>query len=597
MTMFELKSPTATRLAALLLLFIVGAGGATFARTEQARVASVGPPERRSEASTRGETDDRTRAGLSGASTAAENRARAGSVLAEARTAAGEDRHRDAIRLYLEALELDSDFESTVSLELGHQYTWAEVPDSAIVWYARYLSYHPGDIEASMGIARALSWADDLYDAEDYYLELLPKSKKEWPYVLLGLARVAAWQEDRQTAEEIYDYLLERDPKNMEARLGRAQILNWSSRHREARAQYEDVLKDHPGNTEAVKGLAESLFWMGRADLAIEAIQHAEPSDDLEQLKQTIENSPQPNGSVSYLYSENTDDGSYGRTLFSASFPSGYSTEFSASYVHGALKKDGVPDIGRDQFWLSLEHRFSELLMMSLKGGYEVNRFDAITVPPSTEAVSDFNLMLWDVYFTLTPRDWVRFDLGSSRQTMTIPEPVYRGISVTNFNAGLDWRVAHRAVTFWELRFSNYSDGNSRFALLHRGEWTPPVHVPYKFFNQTTLIEGIDYFNFAEEKSNGYFNPENYTNLYLGLRYVTDLGRRVRLRIEGRFGTERDSGAGWASIGSFDGELSVRVVGGVYVRTGYYKSGSRVTSPDGFRSEGVFMTIDFARTR
>jgi tetratricopeptide (TPR) repeat protein len=520
-----------------------------------------------------------------------------GAALAEARTAAGEDRHRDAIRFYLEALRIDPDLESTIAVELGHQYTWAEAPDSAIIWYARHLSHHPDDMEASIGIARAMSWADDLYGAEDYYLEILPKSKKEWPYVLLGLARVTAWQEDRQTAEEIYDYLLDRFPDNTEARVGRAQILNWSGKHREARAEYQRVLRDDPGNTDAVKGLAEALFWMGRADLALGTIGEAEPSDELDRLRETIESSKRPNVSVSYLYSENTDDGVFGRTRFEGTFPVGYRIDPGAAYMHGTLKKDGFPDIDRHQFWLSLEYRFSELLAIVVKPGYELNRFDEVTVPPSTQAVSDFDLFVWDAYATLTPQDWIRLDFGSSRQTMTIPEPVFRGIDVTTFSAGLDWRMAHRVVTFWETRFSDYSDGNSRFAALHRGEWTPPARVPYPFFNRIVLIEGIDYFNFAEEASNGYFNPESYVHLYGGLRYVTDLTRRVRLRLEGRFGAERDSGAGWASVGSFDGDVGVRVVGGFYLRVGYYKSGSRVTSPDGFRSEGAFITLDYTGAR
>jgi hypothetical protein len=206
--------------------------------------------------------------------------------------------------------------------------------------------------------------------------------------------------------------------------------------------------------------------------------------------------------------------------------------------------------------------------------------------------VGDFNLLVWDAYLTVTPRDWVRIDAGSSRETMRIHEPVFRHIAVTTGNAGLDWRLTHRLNTLWEVKYSDYSDGNSRFAALHRGEWTASIRIPYRYFNQFVFVEGIDYFNFAKELGHGYFNPSNYTHIYGGLRFVTSLGRRTRLRLEGTFGGERDSGTGWASIGSFNGNIRFRFGEGVGLVVGYYKSGSRLTSADGFRSEGVFVTLD-----
>jgi hypothetical protein len=218
-------------------------------------------------------------------------------------------------------------------------------------------------------------------------------------------------------------------------------------------------------------------------------------------------------------------------------------------------------------------------------------------VPPAAEAIDDFDLFVWDAYITVTPRDWMRFDAGSFRETMKIHEPLFRRIHVTTENLGLDWRLSHRIATFWQVKYSSYSDGNSRFAALHRGEWNPPVRLPYDDFHQIVLIEGIDYFDFSKELSNGYFNPSSYVRLYLGLRFVTDIGRRLRLGVEGQFGTERDSGIGWASVGSFDGYLRTHIGGGVYFTAGYYKSGSRLTSPDGFRSEGIYATFDLSRTR
>ena len=518
-------------------------------------------------------------------------------ALYRARKAAGEDRHREAIELYLRAIRIEPDLQSSVALELGHQYTWAEMPDSAIAWFTRYLDDHPGDIDASVGVARAMSWADDLYGAEDYYLNFLRKSKHRWVDVLLGLAKVKAWEEDRQTAEEIYVYILENDPENVDARLGLAEILNWSGKHREARRMYEAVLEEDRTNKEATKGLAQALFWLGRGDLAMDGIENAERDDDLDETRAAIRSSRDPHGTANALYSENTDDGQFRSLSLSLTVPLTYLTEVGAMYLHGTLTKMALPDIDRDQVWFSLKHRFNESLALVLNPGVEFNRFDRVVVPPSAEPVDDFDLLVWDAYLTVTPRDWVRFDAGSSRETMRIHEPVFRKIHVTTESGGLDWRLTHRVNTFWNIKYSSYSDGNSRFAALHRGEWNPSLRIPYRYHNHIVLIEGIDYFDFAKELDNGYFNPSNYTHIYAGLRFVTNIGKRTRLKLEGSLGTERDSGAGWASIGSFAGDIRFPLAGGVGLTVGYFKSGSRLTSPDGFRSEGVYITLDVAGGR
>jgi tetratricopeptide (TPR) repeat protein len=165
------------RISRCVLLFVAIAAFAAVALAAGTLAAAANPA-----VSSRGESP-RTLLPVSGG---------AEDVLSRAREAAAADRHRDAIRLYLDAITLDPPLESIVALELGHQYTWAEKPDSAIIWYSRYLDGHPGDREAQLGIARALSWAGRLDEAEDRYLELLSASEGEEPDALLALAKVKA---------------------------------------------------------------------------------------------------------------------------------------------------------------------------------------------------------------------------------------------------------------------------------------------------------------------------------------------------------------------------------------------------------------------
>ena len=52
-------------------------------------------------------------------------------------------------------------------MELGNQYTWADMPDSAIDWYEYYLLEHPDDMDAKLGVGRALAWSDRLDESND----------------------------------------------------------------------------------------------------------------------------------------------------------------------------------------------------------------------------------------------------------------------------------------------------------------------------------------------------------------------------------------------------------------------------------------------
>ena len=86
--------------------------------------------------------------------------------------------------------------------------------------------------------------------------------------------------------------------------------------------------------------------------------------------------------------------------------------------------------------------------------------------PPGAPTSDSFNLFVWDVYGTWTPRDWMRWDFGNSRQPMQIPQPTFRNISVVTTNFGLDWRLSPRWLTAGQMLYSTYSDSNARFYAL-----------------------------------------------------------------------------------------------------------------------------------
>jgi len=521
----------------------------------------------------------------------------AGEMLFRAREAAAQDRHREAIELYLRAVGADSSLCSDVSLELGHQYTWAGVPDSAIVWYEKHLLLNPGDLDAELGIARALSWSDRLREAEARYGFLLPQSGERRNEVLLGLAKVKAWQEDYSGAEKVYREVLAIDANNTDAAVDLGATLNGSGRHRKAQKILRAVLERDPDNADAIKGLAEAELWSGRPDRAMQtlddAFERGVRNDDLDKTADAVRRTKNPRGSTSVSYRENTDDGIIRGVRTSVTWPLGYLTEVGIAYSNERLHKLGYPDIDRNEISVPMARRFSDALAVTAVPGYQFNRFDAVAVPPSSEEVDEFDLFVWDAYVTVVPRDWVRIDAGTSRQTMDIPLPVFKRIHVTTGNAGLDWRLLDRLATFWQAKYSDYSDDNSRVSASERVELTLPLRLPYRQSHRFVLMQGAEYSSFEKQPSNGYFCPPSYFYGYGGLRFVTDLGKRLNLLLDGRLGGEKDDGNDWAGVGAFETALRVRIAESVVLTGGYFKSGSRLDSPEGFRAKGAYVTLEY----
>ena len=177
-----------------------------------------------------------------------------GSVLKRAREEAAADGHTEAIRLYFKAIRLDTTLSRELGKEIGLQYTWSDKADSAIIWFDKYLEIHPEDIDAMMGLARALSWANKNRES----LRLYRKITRKYPDALdarVGEARVVSWLDNNLEAEVLYRQIIRKHPDNLEAALGLARVVNWQGRYREAIRLYDEILGKHPDCNDALKGL------------------------------------------------------------------------------------------------------------------------------------------------------------------------------------------------------------------------------------------------------------------------------------------------------------------------------------------------------
>jgi tetratricopeptide (TPR) repeat protein len=483
------------------------------------------------------------------------NLPRAMVVLDRARAAAAADQHRDAIRLYRQAIDLHPPLSDDVGVELGNQYTWADVPDSAMHWYRRHLEHHPDDAAARMGIARLESWRDN-HDA----------------------------------ARRGYESVLAGDRGNLDARLGLAQTVNWSGRNREAARMYRAILADHPGNAEASEGFARALLWMGRPDRARALVDSVGGLVDVE-----IELDAARSPGAEYTYEQNSDSDDIERRKHTVrlELSPGDMTRLGAEYGHGKFTQPLRPDVKRDWLAAVLDRRFSESLALHAALGYQWNDFDRAALGPESYWKDDFDLFTVDGYVTVTPRDWTRLDLSLYHGSFENPDAIFRGISITEVGAGIDQRLRSNLLWVSSTESAWYSDVNYRFGIGMNLQWQPFWRFPVRLNHRFTSTTGIAYFGFTDTKDNGYYDPDDYASVFEQLALDVRITRALRARVAGRLALERENGGDWFTAGSVEGSATWAIGGGLGLTAGFYSSDSRVTSREGYQADGFYVTLDY----
>ena len=482
---------------------------------------------------------------------------RAMSELEKARAAAAADRHADAIRLYRRAIALYPPLGNDIGVELGHQYTWSDQPDSAMMWYRTYLDHHPDDADAWIGVARLESWRDDLDEAE-----------------------------------RLYDRALAADAENLDAARGKAQVVNWSGRHREAASLYRGILAQHPDDAASLAGLAQAQRWMGRPDRALALADSAAPA--LDDVATDLDHERAP--AVSYTFERNHDSDDITRRYHTvrAGFSPDVMTRLSGVYGHANFEQPGRPDVSRNSIDGVLERRFSEALIATATAGYEWNSYDRAALGPQSFFLDEFNLFTFDVYATLTPRDWTRVDLGVSRASVDNPDAIFRGITRTEFSAGLDQRLRTNLLWVSSAELAWYSDDNSSIGLGTRALWEPlwraPIGVSHRFSSST----GLAYFGFKRTTDNGYYDPRQYISIFEEVAIAMTFTPRVSARLAGRISLDKENGDDWFVTGRFEASARWAIWRGLGLYAAYTNANSRLDSRPGYEIDGFIVTLEYA---
>lgn len=509
----------------------------------------------------------------------------------DARRAAAADRHRDAITLYQEAIDEHPEWRVRLARELGNQYTWADEPDTAIAYFRTYLNVFPDDLEARLGLARALSWAGRYDQSLQRYREIEAEGGEGAVEARLGIARVLSWQDKLWPSRRVYESILDDDPENLNARIGRARVINWAGRHREAQRLFAQLLEEEPDNAEIREGLAAAYYWMGRPDVAMKVIEGHADSRPLARLAGDIRRDRDPGASYVFSHNEDSDDVERDIHTGRVEYSPAWLTRLGLQYAHAEITQPGLPEVTRDQVLGSLSQRFGAALAATVNAGWETNGYNRSALGPEPYWRDEHDLFLLDAWVTITPTDWVRSDLGVSRGSIDNPLPVFRGITVTQYSAGLDWRLAPTVLSVTSGSWADYSDDNSRLALGQRVDWSPAQRLPVPLQHRFTFSTGVAWYDFDNTLDDGYYNPDRYTSLYEVVAVTVSFGPRVHLDARGRIAAERENSADWFATGSFEASASWRAARYLEFRAGYYNSRSRLDTRSGYESDGFFVGV------
>jgi tetratricopeptide (TPR) repeat protein len=427
--------------------------------------------------------------------------------LDEARSAAAVSDHARAADLYLAAFAADSNLVGEYAHELGTQLTWDDRPAEAIPWYLRRLDAWPVDIDARLGLARALSWTDQLEAAWFQYrvVYYLDEGNLE---ARRGEARMLAWMDDLDAPLEKYDAIVADHPDDIWTRIERAQVINWRGEHFRAARLYEEILADDPDNREAMVGLAQALRWSGQERRAMSTLDPVRDDPSARPIYRDLEFAARPWVEAGASWSEDTDDLEVFATRLNweGNLPMEMLNDPRSrlGLLHERLWQPGQPDI--DNWALNFGGSGKTSLRTTLNAYLGLEHFtsDGTIVDSDQTGDLSWTLLTWDAWWTWLARHDLRVDVSTDRDYVQTHRSVGNQVALTRLGASADWRVARGWTVTGVLREGFYSDGNNRTDAQVGARWQ------YDRDWSWSVGPRLSAFWIAEPRNNGYWNPEDF---------------------------------------------------------------------------------------
>ena len=447
-------------------------------------------------------------------------------LIEQAREAAGEARHGDAVTLYQTAFRLSPGSRRDARLDYAYQLAYAGRADEAAGLFRDIVESNATgarDLAGHRGLAMSLAWAgrhEAALAAYDRALANYPEDVE----LLTGKAEVLTWENRITEARAVYARALQVAPQNEKAVRGVAQSDSYMGRQRLASQRLNQVVARGDTSAETLMVAARAEFWKGRPDkafaLADRVLADAPGHSGAQELLAQIGDSRRPTSSAFLGWSTQNDglEITTATARHGLTFGSGL-TGAGLQYRHILFDPETGDDVTMDGPGVFVRHRFND--------DVEVNasiHFNTLSGPGFRHTEPTF-----DSWLTYWPNDMVRLDFSLSRSYFDDIRSLSDNIRMTSVGVSGDFMPWQGTQFSARLQFSDLTDGNRRTFFQLEGQ------------RDIASVEGLHvggkltYFGFSRpELDHGYFNPGWLYSAEGTARYGRDVSDRWRL--EGRIG-------------------------------------------------------------
>ncbi len=402
--------------------------------------------------------------------------------------------------------------------------SWTGDFEVALLAYDRVLEVAPDDRSIGRDRARVLGWAKRFEQAATAFAALAANDPNDLE-ALLGLAQVLSWGGAFDSAETVYTEVLAQQADNIEAKRGLARVRSWSGDLRGAEQAWLSVLGDRPDDVPSLVGLAQTLRWQARPGDAYDVIEHAHrlaPSDpDVRIERQWTLAALAPHIAPALLYESDSDSNRIRTVVVRGDWHVRPRINVGAEVTARSAQGFG----GERDFWRVLvSGRVHAAGGWAFSLGLGVGDGDDTTASGTVPELRAEIASPTHVGVGGT----LRYRSGSLGATAPM---IANGVEIREWAVSGRYEPARRWVLVGGVAYADYQGtfGNSRF-----GGYvgvTRRVGRPWTF--GATLLA----FGFAEpnvdfmrpDRNDGYFNPDFYSLLEVGGRWIREFGAWVAI--------------------------------------------------------------------
>lgn len=443
----------------------------------------------------------------------------------------------------------------------------------------------PQALETAAGALQRLETADSLSksgrldEAIGIYKEVLASGPGN-AEARISLARAFAWAGRYDESVMEYRRVLTESPGNTDASIGLGRVLSWKGELREAASVLSGVLREKPGNREASMALANALRWDGELDRAYELSERLvseDPSDkDAVKLNEGLRGERGP--LLSSSITDSSDSDSNEMTLYKAS------TFFRLGRAHRITVEYAGFDVSR------LDDE-AQADMLNLRDAISVTRdfniAPRLSLVSLNSAADDTVMLTHGLSLDWKPAKGLRTIIAYGYNPLVDTAQLVRNnIRLAEYSGAVIYDL--RKFTFSAgVSYGDYSDDNTRTGFNGGVSWAAD--------DERKIVGGytLEYREFSEKTSSGYFNPGSIFSNSVFVTLSDDFyNGKAGYFLTGTAGTQSHSSKS-EFTSSVKAGLSGRITGNLTAEAAYKWSRSALESASGFRHEEMSVGIKY----